>query len=530
MIYHYFFSVLIAALVSRAATASFAESCRSFSVKLADNNTPPGGIVEYVSAGTDLPLPYNDPSCNRPNQTVTADLCRIALDVSTSNLSSVVLELWLPRNWTGRFLATGNGGIDGCIKYEDLAYGAAHGFAVVGSNNGHNGTSGRAFYQNEDVVIDFSWRALHTIVEIGKNLTSRFYGYPHRTSYYLGCSLGGRQGINAADRFPGDFDGIVAGSPAVDFNNLVSWRASFFPLTGSYNSSEFITRAQWTGLIHDEILRQCDGIDGVWDGIIEDPTLCHFHPDPLACTTTAHKENCLSAVQIETVRRIFSPLLAGDGELIFPAMQPGSEDLAVERLYAGKPFSYSEDWFKYVVFDPSWNPAYFNLYDAETADALNPAEIRTWPSDLSAFHARGGKMITFHGQQDNQITSFNSIRFYDRLAAGGMQTGAEQMEAFFRFFRISGMFHCNTGPGAWVVGQGGGASAAGIPFARENNVLAALVAWVEDEIAPDTILGTKFVNDEVGRGIQMQRRHCRYPLRNTYIGGNASLPDSWMCL
>ena len=141
--------------------------------------------------------------------------------------------------------------------------------------------------------------------------------------------------------FPNDFDGIVAGSPALDFNNLASWRANFLPITGSNKSTDFITSSTWTSLIHNEILKQCDSLDGVMDGIIEDPDLCNFSPAALVCekSTTA---DCLTPVQVEIVRKVFSPLRGEDDKLIYPAMQPGSEGMAVDKLYAGKPFSYSE--------------------------------------------------------------------------------------------------------------------------------------------------------------------------------------------
>ena len=142
------------------------------------------------------------------------------------------------------------------------------------------------------------------------------------------------------------------------------------------------------------------------------------------------------------------------------------------------------------------------------ANALNPSNIKTWPDDLSAFRYRGGKIISYHGGQDNQVTSFNTERFYNYLSRG-MQASSSELDEFFRFFRISGMFHCNTGPGAWVVGQEGGAAAAGIPYGSGNNVLAALVEWVEGGVGPDTIEGTKFVNDTITLGIAFQRRHCR---------------------
>lgn len=182
---------------------------------------------------------------------------------------------------------------------------------------------------------------LHTITVAGKTLTNLFYDKAYKKSYYLGCSLGGRQGIKAADMFPSDFDGIVAGSPALDFNNLQSWRASFFPITGPANSSGFISEATWSTLIHGEVLNQCDGLDGVFDGIIEDPDLCNFRPEALLCKKNT-STNCLTAAQVEIVRQIFSPLYGENGTLIYPAMQPGSEILASQNLYAGKPFSYSK--------------------------------------------------------------------------------------------------------------------------------------------------------------------------------------------
>lgn len=181
----------------------------------------------------------------------------------------------------------------------------------------------------------------------GKRIVELFYQQSFRKSYYLGCSLGGRQGIKSSQMFPTDFDGIVAGSPAVDFNNLVSWRASFFPITGSSTSPDFISPALWS-VIHDEVLKQCDGIDGVMDGIIENPNLCHFNATTLLCPTGV-SSNCLSSVQVGMVEKIFSPFLDGNGGLIFPAMQPGSELMAVKKLYAGAPFSYSQVYNPFIL-------------------------------------------------------------------------------------------------------------------------------------------------------------------------------------
>jgi feruloyl esterase len=183
--------------------------------------------------------------------------------------------------------------------------------------------------------------SLHTITTIGKKLTNQFYKKPVKYSYFLGCSQGGRQGIGSAQKYPADFDGMVVGACALDFNHLASWRASFFPITGSVDAPGFIKKEVWTGLIHDEVLRQCDALDGLRDGILETPELCDFKPETLLCPD-GKIGHCLSEKQVDIVRKVFSPMLDEDGRMIYPAMQPGSELRAVDRLYSGKPFTDSQ--------------------------------------------------------------------------------------------------------------------------------------------------------------------------------------------
>jgi feruloyl esterase len=158
-----------------------------------------------------------------------------------------------------------------------------------------------------------------------------------------------------------------------------------------------------------------------------------------------------------------------------------------------------------VYNDPSWNPSTYTFSDARAAEALNPGDIRTYPSALPGFEDNGGKLLIYHGQQDTQITSFNSNRFYAHLQG---QRSYADMDEWVRFFRISGMNHCSGGPGAWVMGQGGNA-VAGVPFEGSRNVLRAVVDWVEKGVAPEYVEGTKFVNDSVALGVDFRRRHCR---------------------
>ena len=306
--------------------------------------------------------------------------------------------------------------------------------------------------------------------------------------------------------FPDDYDGIIAGCPGVNFNYLISWRASFFPITGPKNSSDFITRSTWTGLIHDEVLKQCDGLDGVENGILEDPSLCDFRPEALMCSeSNTNASSCLSPQQVDVVRRVFAPLTGEQGQLIYPGLQPGAEVAAVQRLLAGAPFSDSQDWFRYVVYDnPSWDDANFTIHDATVAENLNPSNCRSWPSSLAPLRDRGSKIITYHGGMDNQITGFNTERLYNHLSVG-MNATSDELDNFMRFFRIPGMEHCGNGPGAWQIGQGDD----GVPFDPEHNLVAAMIDWVENGTAPDTFMGTKFVDDEQKNGISFQHRLCR---------------------
>jgi len=491
------------------AAYSFREQCLSFDATSHLKNATLR-LHEYVPANTTIPLGGMDSSCGRTSQLFSTEACRVALTVPTTNRSSVIVELFLPQpdSWTGRYLATGNGGIDGCIKYEDIAYGVSHGFATTGSNNGHNGTGGTEFLNNEDIVVDFSWRAMHTGAETGKRLINEFYGKRHDKSYYLGCSGGGRQGIQAADLFPGDYDGIVVGAPALNFNKMSAWRASFYTITGAANSSGFITADVWQGLIHDEILKQCDELDGFKDGIITDPALCAgvFRPEALLCA--GRSTACLTVQQVEVVREVFSPLYGVDGALIYPPLAPGAELQATQRLLAGTPFPYSVDWFRYAVYsDPSWDPASWTIQDAQAAETKNPGNARTWPSDLGSFRDSGARLLIYHGGADQQITGLDTEVWYNHLSRG-MDARSTDLDEFLRFFRVPGMGHCSGGVGAWQIGQSG-AAAAGLEYSPENNVLAALVDWVEKGRAPDVLIGTRFVNDTVAKGIDFQRVHCR---------------------
>ncbi|KAJ4220548.1 tannase [Fusarium solani] len=437
-------------------------------------------------------------------------MCRIALTVKTSPSSEISMEAWLPRNWTGRFLSVGNGGLGGCISYGDMAYTMSQGFASVGANNGHNGTTVKTLLNNTESTADFAYRSVHTGVVVGKRITEMFYGQPYTKSYYFGCSSGGRQGFKEAQDFPADFDGIVAGAPAHAMGNLTSWAGHFYPLTGNVTSPRFVPKAMWP-LIWRDVYSQCDGLDGAVDGVIETAECCHYDPSGLVCKGGQTKD-CLTGEQAEAVRKIYSPLLDNHGNSVYPAMNPGSEDNTVFLWFSGAPVSLSYELARYIYFkDSEWDPATLKPSDYPYFWAKNPFGLNAWNGDLSLFRNRGGKVITYHGQMDSVITSGISETYYEHVSRS-MQSSPKELDEFYRFFRIGGMNHCALGPGAWNFGQAG-------PTAHmdaDHNVLEAIARWVEQGIAPETLTGTKYVNDTVSLGEEFQRKHCRYPFHNVY--------------
>ncbi|KAF7621858.1 feruloyl esterase B-1 [Aspergillus flavus] len=506
--------------------SSFQAECESFKAKINVTNANVHSVT-YVPAGVNISMADNPSICGGDEDPITSTFafCRIALNVTTSSKSQIFMEAWLPSNYSGRFLSTGNGGLGGCVKYDDMAYAAGYGFATVGTNNGHFGNNGVSFYQNTEVVEDFAYRALHTGVVVGKELTKNFYPQGYNKSYYLGCSTGGRQGWKSVQTFPDDFDGVVAGAPAFNFINLTSWGARFLTLTGNSSAETFVTETQWTA-VHNEIIRQCDSLDGAKDGIIEDPDLCQPIIETLLCNATQSSTSgtCLTGAQVKTVNGVFSATYGLNGSFLYPRMQPGSELAAYSSYYSGTPFAYAEDWYRYVVFNnTNWDVATWTVQDAAIANAQDPYQISTWNGDLSPFQKKGGKVLHYHGMEDAIISS-DSSKVYYKHVADTMNLSPSELDSFYRFFPISGMAHCANADGPSAIGQGTGTFAGNNP---QDNVLLAMVQWVEEGVAPDFVRGAKLN----GSTVEYRRKHCKYPKRNRYVGpGSYTDENAWECV
>ncbi|KAI5271178.1 tannase-domain-containing protein [Aureobasidium subglaciale] len=488
---------------------------------------------EDITTGTALTLPNGPSNCN--GGSVQIDLRRVTLNVVTSYASSNYVEVWLPTGqdaWNGRFMATDNKGLSGCPSYDDMIYTSSLGFSVVGDNGGHNNTEylgmdAQQFLNNNELVVDWSYRARHAAVVAGKQVIKTNYGQAASYNYMIGCSNGGRQALQSAQMYPEDFDGIIAGSSASDFNHHIDWSGRMYVLTGADESdAKYLTYDDWV-IVHNEVLSQCDeALDGVADGIIEDSTICDFNATTLTCVD-GQTDNCLTYEQTSTVWNVFSQLYDQDGNLYYPRLSPGAELYASTNGVLHGVQGHVSDWVGRAVWNSStWDPSTLSQTDYTQADDTDELHgtVSSFNSDLSAFHAAGKKLIMYHGLMDPAITAENSQRYYLNVARD-MNLDHTGLDDFLRYFRISGMYHCTGGIGAWAFGQNGNAQNG------TSNVVWDIVNWVEQGEAPDTMTGTKFVNDDPTQGVEFERHHCRFPYRTTYSGqGDSTDPDNWSCI
>ena len=499
--------------------------------------TPLTCTQRSANVAYDTPTGQSSVTC-AASFTPEVDLCQVTLNIKTSGTAETYAEVWLPNGntteWNGRSMNTDNGGLNGCIHYVDMSYVTGMGFAAIGDNAGHNGSSfdGTWTTNNNEAIIDWSYRARHAAVEVGKETIEQFYNKAADKSYYVGCSAGGAQGVQSAEKYPNDFDGIIAGAAANDFNHLQGWSAHFLTLTGAVGTDTFLTSADWV-TVQTYVLEQCDqAIDGVADGILEDPTQCKFDETKIPVCSDSVTTSCLTSTQISTVKKVFEPLYSADGALIYPALFPGAQvDAFKLGLLSGTPQGIARDWFRGAVFnDTSYDISTISAADialGQSQDNLhgNPS---AFSAKLSGFRDAGKKFMMYHGMADPMTSGGNAQRYYLKLA-NELGASDSELDNFFRLFRITGMAHCGvggiSGAGAWQFGQNKAASSA------SNNIVTNLVNWVENGVAPDTLRGTKFWYDTPAYGVMFERDHCRFPYRTTFVGGDAdsTLPASWTC-
>jgi len=517
-------ALAVAACLQFASAAPAAQTCETLNTL----DLPATSIAsaESVPAGNFTP-PTGKAIPNLPA------FCRVAGVLKPSSDSNIQFEVWLPAsNWNGKFQGVGNGGFAGYIDYGQMGNAVANGYATAATDTGHRATGGvdAAWALNHpEKIADFGYRAIHETALKAKAILHAFYGGDPKHSYFNSCSNGGRQALMEAQRYPEDYDGIVAGAPANYWTHLLA-NAAWDTLALLGEKDSYISPKKLSA-IQSAALAACDALDGVKDGVIDNPARCHFDPGVLLCQA-AETDSCLTAPQVAALKKLYAGGRTSHGQL-FPGYAPGGEaeqggwtawitGAAPERSLM---YSFGTQFFKNMVFDnPAWDYRTFNAdRDTKAADDKQSGNLNATDPDLSRFHARGGKLILYHGWNDAAIAPQNTIDYYDSVQA---RVGAKQAATFVRLFMVPGMQHCFGGAGPSSFGQFGVYS--GDP---DKDVDAALERWVDKGVAPERIVAAKRKNDmDPKSDIVRTRPLCAYPLVAHYKGsGSTDDAASFVC-
>jgi feruloyl esterase len=459
--------------------------------------------------------------------------CRVAGSLKPSADSDIRFEVWLPAaNWNGKFQGIGNGGYAGSIGFAGLADAVRHGYATASTDTGHvdTGESARWALHHPEKITDFGYRAIHETAVTAKSVIHAFYGDDPKRSYFNSCSNGGRQALMEAQRFPADYDGIIAGAPANYWTHLLSSAASGVNATLA-DPASYIPAAKLPA-IQAAALAQCDAADGVKDGVIENPLTCQFNPSVLLCTGEP-SDACLTAPQLAALKTIYSGLKNSKGRQIFPGLSPGGEAetggwanwITGNAPQKSSMYNFGTQFFINMVYsNPDWDFRSFNPdRDVKLADDRLAQQLNSTDADLNAFEKRGGKLILYHGWSDAAIPATSTIAYYDSVVA---KMGAGKAGGFVRLYMVPGMEHCTGGASPSYFGQFGAPSGD-----RVHNLDAALEAWVEQGTAPAEIVATKFrVPNDPRSGAERTRPLCVWPQVAKYKGtGSTDEAANFVC-
>jgi pimeloyl-ACP methyl ester carboxylesterase len=447
------------------------------------------------------------------------EICRVTAIVTHPPMGDKV-RIWVAipaSNWNGRFLGNGGGGFVGGSA-AGVNQGVALGYASGSTDTGHEGGSGGFALDangriNWQSIRDNAHVGIHDMTVTGKALTQAMYGVPPRYSYWYGCSTGGRQGLMEAQRYPQDYNGIVAGAPAINWPKLMMqsiWGSVQMKAADNPVPACKLTMATAAAI------EACDAIDGVKDGVIEDPGRCHYDPKELI-GKTAGECGTFTEADANMVRKLWEGPRREDGSFLWYGQTRGADlnALATSRGTPLKPmgFPFTQDWLKYWItqnpqFDwTTMTPEAFERYWDQSLEEFGTV-IGTDNPDLSAFRDRGGKAIIWHGGADQLITPEGTIDYYKRVLQ--QMGGAKKTAEFARFFLAPGVGHCAGGAGPNPYGQ-----------------LDAVLSWVEDSKAPETLTAAR--RDQTG-AITRSRPLCQYPLVAKYKGtGSTDEAANFVC-
>jgi feruloyl esterase len=434
--------------------------------------------------------------------------CRVIGVVAPSNN----FEVWLPpasgeKKWNGKFNGVGNGGMAGSISYSAMIQALARGYATASTDTGHVDKGGDDSWAigHPELIVDFASRSIHMTTVAAKAVSKAYYEQAPQYSYFTGCSGGGGQALSEAQRYPSDYSGIVAGAPA-NFPTQM-WPGELYAAYVTHRNPANMIPNEKLQVITDAVLAACDSMDGVKDGLLGDPRRCNFDPKTIQCPGP-EGPNCLTAAQVDSVKKVWEGLKdPTTGKQFWYGYEMSSEQGWPGHI--NNPFGAPLSYFKYMVFqDPNWDWKTLNFSDPKgfaqiveaskklglVLDSVNP--------DLSLLKKQGGKLIQYHGWDDQNISPRNSIAYFESVQKA--MGGAKATDDFYRLFLAPGMGHCGGGAGPNTL-----------------DALSSLEQWVEKGKAPDQIIATHSTAVKVDRS----RPLCPYPLVATYKG-TGSIDDA----
>ena len=471
------------------AKAGTAEDCADLASLVVENTTITS--ARLIPAGGELP-----------------EYCQVQGHVDTE----IGFEVRLPTDWNGKFYFQGIGGFAGEILAPGP--GLTSGYAAATTDTGHRGLpplprrDASWALDNPERQINWAHRATHVVTVAAKEIVQAFYGRPPQRSYFEGCSNGGRQGLMEAQRYPADFNGIIAGAPALDWTGGMmgfNWDAQALQIAPIPVGK--------VALIAKAVLEECDARDGLKDGLISDPRRCRFDPRSLECQG-GDAPDCLTPEQVEALRMIYGGPVNSDLERIFPGFPQGHEDgadgwpqwITGNGVDPTLQFTFQDQFLRFFIFGPNYDSLTFD-FDADPPRLAPTGEfINATDPDVSAFEASGGKLIMWNGWADPAVNSFRTLEYYREV----VETLGEDTTEFFRLFMAPGVHHCaGSGPGPSTF-----------------DLLAALENWVEDGTAPDRIIASHRIGEMVDR----TRPLCPYPQEARYVGkGNIDDAANFVC-
>jgi feruloyl esterase len=451
---------------------------------------------------------------------ITKPACRIRAYSAPTIDSHIEIEVWLPapENWNGKFLALGNPGFIGSIATAGLIGNSEKGWATAATDTGHTDDTAKWAPGHPEKWADWGYRAVHEMTVTAKTLIENYYSKPPQHSYWNSCHNGGNQGLNEAQRYPGDYDGIVAGDPAFYISHLqpgslyVSWLA----LKDGVDGPGYIPTKK-LAVINKAALAACDAMDGLKDDLITDPRKCKFDPKVLQCPDNKDGESCLTTAQINTVKKIYAGAKFKDGTQIYSGFEPGSELTWAPIMIEKEPFFVNVDYFKGMVHeDLNWDWRKFDLEkDTRKGIAKAGKMVDGNNPDLSGLKKAGGKLI--------MIASWNSValpprrlsQYYEDVAKS--MGGLSKTQDFARLFMVPGAGGC-------VGFMTGG---------KDFDAFTAIQNWVEKGIAPDSIVYTQGPQGGRGQqgGVVRSRPTCAYPKVAKYKGsGDINEAANFSCV